>query len=356
MITRVFEGHALVLLLIVALVGFVSGKIVNALKGGYPPSSSWRRLEAALLMRALRVLARRFISVFFLAESALLASQGYAFPSLDQIDTVRSELGLETNRLKALSDAERGFHRGSQNPPPVLPVLRYDVVNFSEGDSQDRVDGCLEIAGVDGVIHRSSMGTDGVDRAYNSRSTAAVHGNYRWGAYHFLRPKGSGEEQAIWFLKTLLKSSDHPKSVLLVIDAEYLHGSNSPHPTLAQIMHCVRKVHALTGVYPGIYTGQDFLWEQFNKARYDSATQDEFKNTWLWVARYSASYKQLTFPVVSLPFWSKWTLWQVSDENNATPMFEGMRAEINVFKGERSDLEKFWDDHSWDYKLRAPLN
>jgi lysozyme len=241
--------------------------------------------------------------------------------------------------------------------PLILPVLRYDVINLSEGDSQTSVEKWLSIPGLDAVIHRSSMGTDGSDKAYKNRAVAAMRADYKWGAYHFLRQEGNGQEQATWFIKTLTKSSDHPSAVLLVIDAEYLKGTNSPHPTLTQVVDCLKKVHELTGKYPGIYTGQDFLWEQFNKAQYDSATRNLLqKNTWLWVARYSASYTKLNWPVVILPPWDKWTLWQVSDDKNPTPMFEGMNAEINVFKGERSDLERFWDEHSWDYKLKAPLD
>ena len=118
----------------------------------------------------------------------------------------------------------------------------------------------------------------------------------------------------------------------------------------------MKRVHELTGVYPGIYTGQDFLREQLHKEHYDTATQDVFDNTWLWVARYSASRKALAFPEVSHPPWNMWKLWQVSDDNNPTPMLEGMRAEMNIFKGERSDLEEFWDDNSWDFNLKAPLN
>jgi lysozyme len=158
------------------------------------------------------------------------------------------------------------------------------------------------------VIHRSSMGIDGLDKAYKSRSAAAIHANYHWGAYHFIRHNGSGEQQATWFIKTLLNSPNHPKAVLLVIDAKYLHGTNSPHPTLPQIVDCVKRVHELTGIYPGIYTGQDFLREQLHKEHYDTATQDVFDNTWLWVARYSASRKALAFPEVSHPPWNMWKL------------------------------------------------
>jgi GH25 family lysozyme M1 (1,4-beta-N-acetylmuramidase) len=291
-------------------------------------------------------------SIVCLALSALICSEVYAFPSLEEIDAVRSELGLETSKLKALSETE-GLQRGGER---ILPVLRYDVINLSEGDPQEKVQEWLKIPGLDAVIHRSSMGIDGLDKAYKIRSAAAIHANYRWGAYHFIRYKGSGEQQATWFVKTLLNSSNHPKAVLLVIDAEYLHGTNSPHPTLAQIVDCVKRVHELTGVYPGIYTGQDFLREQLHKEHYDTATQDVFDNTWLWVARYSASFKTLIFPEVSHPPWNMWKLWQVSDDNNPTPMLEGMRAEMNIFKGERSDLEEFWDDNSWDFNLKAPLN
>jgi GH25 family lysozyme M1 (1,4-beta-N-acetylmuramidase) len=291
-------------------------------------------------------------TIAFLALCLLPCSEGHAFPRPGDVEAVRSQLGLNRNRLKSLSETE-GLQRGGER---ILPVLRYDVLNLSEGDPQDQVQEWLKIPGLDAVIHRSSMGVDGSDRAYKSRSSAAARAPYRWGAYHFIRHSGSGTDQAAWFVKTLLNSPNHPKAVLLVLDAEYLRGSHSLHPTVAQIVDCVKRVHELTGVYPGIYTGQDFLREQFNRASYDAEAQDLFENTWLWVARYSASYKSLIFPEVSPPPWDRWRLWQVSDNQNPTPMLEGMRAEMNVFKGERSDLEAFWDDNAWDYHLKAPLN
>lgn len=292
------------------------------------------------------------VAIAFLALAALLCPAAPAFPRLDDIEAVRSQLGLDADRLRSLSGTE-GLQRGGER---VLPVLRYDVLNLSEGDPQEKVQEWLQIPGLDAVIHRSSMGTDGLDRAYKSRSAAATRAPYRWGAYHFIRQSGNGADQATWFVKTLLSSPHHPDAVLLVLDAEYLRGSRSPHPTLAQIVDCVKRVHELTGVYPGIYTGQDFLREQFNKASYDAEVQDVFDNTWLWVARYSGSYKTLTFPEVYPPPWDRWKLWQVSDDQNPSPMLEGMRAEMNVFKGERSDLEAFWDNNAWDYRLKAPLD
>jgi len=116
-------------------------------------------------------------SIVGLALSALISSEVYSFPSLDEIDAVRSELGLETSRLKALSETE-GLQRSGERS---LPVLRYDVINLSDGDSQDRVQEWLKIPGLDAVIHRSLMGIDGLDKAYKIRSTAAIHANYRWG-------------------------------------------------------------------------------------------------------------------------------------------------------------------------------
>lgn len=293
----------------------------------------------------------RAFMVAFMALSALLCAGAYAFPRPDEIKAVRSELGLDANRLNALSEAERTL-----GPGQSLPVLRWSVINLSEYDPQKEVDEWLQTSGLHAVIHRSSMGTNGLDKAYTRRSAAAIHANYLWGAYHFIRPDGSGKEQATCFVRRLVKSPDHPKTVLLVVDAEYRSGSKGPHPTLAQIVDCVKRVHELTGKYPGIYTGQDYLSEQFRKASYDPMTQDLFDNTWLWVARYSASYTNLIFPKVSPPPWDRWTLWQVSDNKSPTPMLEGMKAEMNVFKGERTDLETFWSRNAWDYQLKGSLD
>ena len=66
------------------------------------------------------------------------------------------------------------------------------------------------------MIHRSSMGIDGLDKAYKSRSAAAIHANYIGARTTSFARNGSGEQQATWFIKTLLNSPNHPKSVLLV--------------------------------------------------------------------------------------------------------------------------------------------
>jgi GH25 family lysozyme M1 (1,4-beta-N-acetylmuramidase) len=251
--------------------------------------------------------------------------------------------------------ASSGAVEGAPIPTERLPKLSYDVLNFSEGDSQADVERWLKREGVDGVVHRVSMGVDGVDQMYDRRSTDATTATYRWGAYHFIRQQGSAEDQAAWFIKTLSKNTQHPRRVLLVIDAEYLKDSNSSHPTVQQIIRCAQAVRDLTGVYPGIYTGQDFLSEQFHKATYDASAKQVLRYAWLWVARYSKNLNNLTFPEVTLPPWEKWTLWQVSDDHHPTPMLASMRAEINVYKGTSEELAEFWDIHSWDYKLLKPL-
>jgi lysozyme len=307
------------------------------------------RFDVRYSDRVFAVLFRAFPAV--LALEALL-SHAYAFPNLSGIDAVRSELQLGSSREKALSEAER-----EPFGIIVIPGLIYDIINLSDADSNTDVEEWLSYEGLDAVIHRSSMGTDGSDKEYNNRAAAAVHASYKWGAYHFLRPNGSGQDQATWFIKTLIKSSDHPKAVLLIIDVEYLKGANPDHPTLTQIIDCVKRIHELTGTYPGVYTGQDFLREQFNTVQYGSSTLDLFEHTWLWMACYSPSYNTLTFPVVHLPPWDRWSIWQISDEENPPPMREGMKAEMNVFKillGH--DLERFWNDHSWDYKLQTALD
>jgi GH25 family lysozyme M1 (1,4-beta-N-acetylmuramidase) len=284
---------------------------------------------------------------------AVVCREAKALVKPDSVEEIRAQLSRKDSRLKSLSAAELAGNRGPHGIPNVLPVLRYDVINLSDGDKDKDVDKWLAIPGLDAVIHRASMGTDGLDQAYQKRESIVINKDLKWGAYHFLRQAGSGEEQAVWFVNSLLKDTHHPSSVLLVIDAEYRKGSSSPHPSLTQLVKCANRIQELTGTFPGIYTGQDFLWEQFNKARYDSATQSIFNQTWLWVARYSASFKKLTFPEVNMPPWERWTLWQVSDSNNGTPMLEGMPAEINVWKGEREELKKFWDQHSWDYVVRG---
>jgi|GEM_PF-6013340 len=296
---------------------------------------------------------------------SLISSATYgALPSFDEINTIKKQLAQEQSRRSALSSAEQkslaslfqGLGNTGDIPLSMLPTLSYDVLNLSEGDAQANVDKWMALSGLDGVIHRSSMGIDGKDKAYAQRCANAASASYLWGAYHFLRQQGSGEDQAKWFIKTISEIPNHPARVLLIVDAEYLRDSSSPHPTVRQVIECADTIHKLTGVYPGIYTGQNFLWEQFNKTGYDAAAKNALDNTWLWIARYSDSRTKLIFPEVSSPPWQKWTLWQVGDKDNKSPMVDSIPAEINIFKGTPEQLVKFWNAHSWNYSPPSPAS
>jgi GH25 family lysozyme M1 (1,4-beta-N-acetylmuramidase) len=236
--------------------------------------------------------------------------------------------------------------------------LSFQIVNLSQNDTNSEVADWMSRPGLVGVIHRSSMGIDGTDTAFVNRCSDAVGKNYRWGAYHYLRASGDAKAQARWFLKRVLAAPRHQKQILLAVDAEYLKrkdGTVISYPEISKVIEFVQTIKELTGVYPGVYTGQDFLKEKFKTAGL-SAGDAEFldEETWLWIARYGQA-SQLHFPEVSAPPWSGWTMWQVSDSDNPSPLYEGMKAEVNAFKGDSSAVADFWDKHSWDYQTKERL-
>jgi GH25 family lysozyme M1 (1,4-beta-N-acetylmuramidase) len=137
--------------------------------------------------------------------------------------------------------------------------------------------------------------------------------------------------------------------VLLVLDFEknghYPGGSMRPDQAVAFI----ERIHQRTGVYPGVYSGEYHLAQVLNSARVTPTQRQTLTNCWLWVANYSKE------PRATAP-WSYWALWQYTGDGKCRlprsthPIrIANMRkAELNIFRGSRSDLTEFWQRRGWD--------
>ena len=115
------------------------------------------------------------------------------------------------------------------------------------------------------------------------------------------------------------------------------------------------RIRSRTGVYPGIYSGEYHLAQVLNSARVTPAQRKTLTNCWLWVANYSKE------PRATAP-WSYWALWQYCGDGkcrlprSAYPIGIAniRKAELNVFRGSRSDLEDFWQRRAWNPSGGAP--
>jgi hypothetical protein len=166
-------------------------------------------------------------------------------------------------------------------------VRPLDVLNANEGDPSesdlDRI--VFNLGKIDGIIHRSSMGVDGVDEDFAARCRKFAGRGFLWGAYHFIRQGEDPVMQARHFIETVKGTQVPSGRILLAIDAEYYGRNNANFPSIDAVLECAQEVYKLTGVYPGIYTGQAFLKEKFRAFGYTTEQKQFLSNTWLWIAR-----------------------------------------------------------------------
>jgi len=182
-------------------------------------------------------------------------------------------------------------------------------------------------AGVIGIIHKATQGTDFTDATYDENRAAAKAAGLLWGAYHFARG-GDVAAQVDHFLSVANAGPDE----LLVLDFE--PNSKEGTMTLKEAEDFVTLVQQKTGRLPGLYSGQSFLTEVLGKN-----TATVLAKCWLWIARYAS-----TIPAVP-PAWQTFTLWQYTDGNAGMQPHQASgigRCDRNKFKGDENALRQFW--------------
>lgn len=111
--------------------------------------------------------------------------------------------------------------------------------------------------------------------------------------------------------------------------------------SLEEAEHFVHHVYAVTGRYPGLYSGHT-IKEAFTKAGITHPDQTELSKCWFWIAQYSQA------PLVP-KVWQKWTLWQYTD-GAAGPephTVDGIgRCDRDQYNGTQAQLEAFWAENS----------
>jgi lysozyme len=184
----------------------------------------------------------------------------------------------------------------------------------------------VKAAGILGVIHKATQGTQYEDPLYAARKADALNLGLWWGAYHF----GTGSDgitQADHFLSTV----NPTEKDLLVLDLEA--NAQGPSMTLTEAVAFVTHVHDQTSRWPGLYAGH------YLKELLHNATDPVLANCWFWLSQYGPT------PVVPAN-WKTWTLWQYTDGAQGPPPHDvnGIgRCDRDKFNGSTDDLRQLWN-------------
>lgn len=238
---------------------------------------------------------------------------------------------------------------------PAGAFCATNVVNMSHYDMMRPDFAAMKRQGVVGVIHEATYPPFVRDSKYLDRQMGALQAGLLWGAYHYAN--GSDPvRQADHFLSVVSSAwaqanpvTRPSAGVLLVLDFE--KNGHYPGGTMRadQAVTFVERIHERTGVYPGIYSGEYHLAQVLNSPRVTPAQKRTLTNCWLWVANYSKE------PRATAP-WNYWALWQYCGDGKCrlprsaypTRIANIARAELNIFRGNPSALQDFWQRRGWD--------
>jgi uncharacterized protein (TIGR02594 family) len=166
----------------------------------------------------------------------------------------------------------------------VLDISHHnDVTSWSE----------VRNAGIVGIIHKATEGTDFTDSTYRERKDQAIAAGLKWGAYHFAH-SGDVAGQVSHFLSV----TGIDDQMLYALDWE--DPPNGATMTLSEAREFCRQVELRTGRKCAIYSGN------VAKEKLGHDEDSFFGAHRLWLAQYS------TEPSVQAS-WETYWLWQYSD-------------------------------------------
>jgi len=244
---------------------------------------------------------------------------------------------------------------------PACAFAASNVVNMSHYDMMRPDFDAMKREGIIGVIHEATYPKLARDSKYVDRQMGALRAGLLWGAYHYADATDP-VRQADHFLSVVSSCwvQANPvvrasSGVLLVLDFEknghYPGGSMRPDQAVA----FVERIHERTGVYPGIYGSEYYLRQVLNSPKVSYAQKRTLTNCWLWIANYHYQ------PRATAP-WDYWALWQYCGDGkcdlprSAYPIGVAniRKAERNIFRGNQSDLQDFWQRRAWNPAGRKP--
>jgi lysozyme len=236
---------------------------------------------------------------------------------------------------------------------PACAFAASNVVNLSHYDMMRPDFAAMKREGIVGVIHEATYPSFQRDAKYLDRQLAATRAGLLWGAYHYANATDP-IRQADHFLSVVSSAwaqadrATRPAGVLLVLDFE--KNGHYPGGTMRvdQAVAFVERIRERTGVYPGVYSGEYHLRQVLNSSKVTNAQRNTLTKCWLWIANYHYE------PRATAP-WNYWALWQYcGDGRGARPrsaypisVANIKKAERNIFRGNQSDLQDFWQRRAW---------
>ena len=239
---------------------------------------------------------------------------------------------------------------------PLLPIAATaanSVVSLSHYDERAPDFTGMQREGVDAVIHEATYPAFDCDSKYAARQSEAARVGLLWGAYHFANAS-DGRKQADHFLDFVAAGrkqgdrSSKSAGVLLILDAE--QNTHYPGGTMQvqQSIRFIERVRERTGIYPGVYSNENWVKRLFDSPDVDAAARQTLSKCWLWIANYHKP------PAATAP-WARWMLWQYTGDGICelprsqypTSVANMRKVERTTFPGDRASLRRFWAEHSW---------
>jgi lysozyme len=183
-------------------------------------------------------------------------------------------------------------------------------------------------AGIWGVIHKASQGTEYGDFRYATRRPGAIAAGLLWGAYHF----GTSDpvnEQVDCFLSHAMPDTN----TLLVLDYEDLR----PSMSIQQAVLFLRLLEQKMGRKGALYSGNRV---KETIGQLNAADRQYLCSHRLWLCQYGPR-------AVLPPGWNSWWLWQFTGDGvgplpHNIPGIAGTGIDINTFNGTRLNLATSW--------------
>ena len=189
----------------------------------------------------------------------------------------------------------------------------YEGIGVDISHHQDTVDWPLLAGATDFAFVKASGGLDYTDPMFPHNWRASAASGLPRGAYHFFYTNDDPVQQAIWFLSHLSSDDWGDLPPVLDIESHSLQSDLTPEDLDGQILRWLRRVEAVTGQRPIIYTGANFA------AQY--LTDTLLQRYPLWLAQYEVDTPRVP------EIWAEngWTFWQFSAKDS----LPGVRTQVD---------------------------
>jgi lysozyme len=185
----------------------------------------------------------------------------------------------------------------------------------------------VKAAGIVGVVHKATAGTNMKDKMYPINRQKALAAGLLWGAYHWGTGDVDGGDQAQFFLDYAAPDDQ----TLLALDYEpNVSGPNRLGPDMTPQIAAdfVTAINESQDRFPVLYTGMAMAGHFPNLPQCP-----------LWWARYANQ------PAGIPPTWTTWTLWQYTDGlHGLSPhSVDGIGpCDRDQFNGDLEALQRLW--------------